>query len=219
MEISSNVVTPHISLFIDKSPFPATYSTKLTYSSNIQYGTGTAGISGSEQLFSLTGVYDPDQTGTGHQPYGYDTITTLYSRYIVKKARARVRFTYASADMLVITGLRSDNSGSITTTGHSADFITENPCYVTRPLTTSGSNAVVEFVYDVQPWQLLGITKAQYTNDISNYGAATTGNPNIQAYLVINVVSLNGTANQTCTGQAIIDYFVEFQQRVPLTQS
>lgn len=35
------------------------------------------------QVYALNGLYDPDITGTGHQPLWYDTLTTMYNNYIV----------------------------------------------------------------------------------------------------------------------------------------
>lgn len=35
--------------------------------------------------FRLNSLYDPNLTGTGHQPYGRDTLATLYNRYRVYK--------------------------------------------------------------------------------------------------------------------------------------
>jgi hypothetical protein len=36
--------------------------------------------------FRTTAVYDPDYTGTGHQPYGFDQHSRLYNHYIVDTA-------------------------------------------------------------------------------------------------------------------------------------
>lgn len=33
--------------------------------------------------FNCNSLYDPDQSGTGHQPSGYDQISAMYSRYVV----------------------------------------------------------------------------------------------------------------------------------------
>lgn len=44
-------------------------------------------------VFSLNGLYDPDITGVGHQPIGFDQLMPLYDHYCVIAARARVSFT------------------------------------------------------------------------------------------------------------------------------
>ncbi|PWN73053.1 hypothetical protein CV717_29100, partial [Bacillus cereus] len=36
--------------------------------------------------FSCNGIHDPNITGTGHQPYGHDTVASLYNHYRVDKS-------------------------------------------------------------------------------------------------------------------------------------
>ncbi len=48
---------------------------------------------GSEYVFRLNSLYDPDLTGTGHQPYGFDQFAALYSRYKVDRVHIDVLFT------------------------------------------------------------------------------------------------------------------------------
>lgn len=50
----------------------------------------TGGVPAS-YVFSLNGMYDPDITGLGHQPLGFDQLVgTMYNHYTVIGARARV---------------------------------------------------------------------------------------------------------------------------------
>lgn len=42
-------------------------------------------------VMNLNGLYDPDSTGAGHQPMGYDQIAALYNRYRVFRTRWTVR--------------------------------------------------------------------------------------------------------------------------------
>jgi len=58
--------------------------TKLRYVSSFQltYSGSAAGV----RSFSANGLYDPDITGTGHQPMGFDTYASIYSKYIVRKS-------------------------------------------------------------------------------------------------------------------------------------
>lgn len=43
-------------------------------------------------LFNLNSVYDPDRTGTGHQPFGFDQMATFYSKYCVVGCKWQVVF-------------------------------------------------------------------------------------------------------------------------------
>lgn len=61
------------------------YSTDVT----ITPTTGFAGI----HTFCANGIFDPDITGTGHQPYGHDTYQNLYASYRVVKSTIVVRPT------------------------------------------------------------------------------------------------------------------------------
>lgn len=47
----------------------------------------------SMQIFNLSSLYDPDTTGTGHQPMGFDQLIPLYDHYTVHRAKVRVTFT------------------------------------------------------------------------------------------------------------------------------
>jgi len=44
-------------------------------------------------VFNITNLYDPDSTGIGHQPIGFDQIMPMYDHYTVIGARARVTFS------------------------------------------------------------------------------------------------------------------------------
>lgn len=47
-------------------------------------------------VYSLNSLFDPDFTGVGHQPIGFDQIMgTMYDHYTVIGARARIKFTNA----------------------------------------------------------------------------------------------------------------------------
>jgi hypothetical protein len=43
-----------------------------------------------QQVYSASGLYDPDVTGTGHQPMGFDQLMAFYDHYLVERARIRV---------------------------------------------------------------------------------------------------------------------------------
>jgi len=62
-----------------------------------------AGLSASK-VFRANGLYDPYQTGIGHQPRGFDQLMALYANYVVKKATIQVwvRNSSGSSDMLGI---------------------------------------------------------------------------------------------------------------------
>lgn len=68
---------------------------KMTYSTffTINPGIGAVGT----YLFSANGIYDPDVTGAGHQPAGFDELMNLYAEYVVVGSTIRV-IARSSAD-------------------------------------------------------------------------------------------------------------------------
>jgi len=50
-----------------------------------------AGLTASH-LFNANGLFDPNQTGTGHQPYGFDQWMAIYNHYIVESSKITVKF-------------------------------------------------------------------------------------------------------------------------------
>ena len=60
-------------------PFANEYITQCKYATNVK----TAGVGDPFHVFRMNSIYDPDQTGVGHQPYGHDQLAEIYSRYRV----------------------------------------------------------------------------------------------------------------------------------------
>ena len=67
--------------------FPKTLKFIHKYCDNVSVS-GSAGIPFKYQ-FSCNGLYDPNITGTGHQPMYFDQVTPIYNQYRVIGAKAR----------------------------------------------------------------------------------------------------------------------------------
>lgn len=62
--------------------------------------------------FSANGMYDPNVTGSGHQPSGFDQNMAFYDQYTVVKSRCKVRYI--------------DNAGGNKTPGYLDVLLTDN---------------------------------------------------------------------------------------------
>lgn len=71
--------------------FPDTLRTQLRYA-DVFILTSTVG-SVAEHAMRMNSLYDPDFTGTGHQPYFYDQLASVYSRYSVVKSTMKCKFS------------------------------------------------------------------------------------------------------------------------------
>lgn len=99
-------------------------------------------------MFNLLSLYDPDTTGVGHQPIGFDQLMgSMYDHYTVTRAQIRVQFASVDAvfPQLAILALQ-DKPG---TTSDPSTVIENGRC-VTQVLgPRGGSSQVVTLTMDV----------------------------------------------------------------------
>lgn len=77
-------------------PLPSRYITKHKYSDTFTLNA----LNNYQFNWNLNSLFDPNRTGIGHQPYGYDQLAGLYNRYRV------IKTSY------VINGIQSDAPGT-----------------------------------------------------------------------------------------------------------
>lgn len=56
------------------------------------------------QSFRAASLFDPDRTGTGHQPLFYDEMSLVYNQYRVLGAKIRLRFVNLCEEPVIIVG-------------------------------------------------------------------------------------------------------------------
>ena len=72
-------------------PFPEKLKVNLRYDDTylILCSSGSVGV----QQNYMTSIYDPDYSGSGHQPYGYDQLVGMWKTYCVHKYYIKMNFT------------------------------------------------------------------------------------------------------------------------------
>lgn len=73
------------------NPLPFKMLTKLAYHSNYTTGAGAGAGTCTVRVFNAASLYDPDYSGTGHQPLGFDQIMPMYDHYVVLGAQIMVK--------------------------------------------------------------------------------------------------------------------------------
>ncbi len=98
---------------------------KLRYVDTISIDPGVAAIASHD--FLANGLFDPDNTGTGHQPLGFDQMTLMYNQYRVLSSKIKVtQITTASSNVIPgLWGIVTDNDGTLTFTEGTA--VIEDP--------------------------------------------------------------------------------------------
>lgn len=135
------------------SLFPARTVRNLRYSDNFQLTT-TAGAVAS-YVFAANSLFDPNVTGTGHQPMGFDQMMVFYNHFCVTKAKVFLVAANASSTPCQIS-LRQDAAATPLTV---IERILEMGGNAQTHLdVTGGTNAQKELTLAVDIAKLQGIT-------------------------------------------------------------
>lgn len=189
------------------TPFPLRMNAKLTYGVNVSIGTPGGLPTANKYRFRLNSIYDPDVTGTGHQPYQMDQLTAIYTKYLVKACYVDITFSNPSvAGLWVGWSFHPDTTNNDDPTGKQLDDLIERPNFTCVPISDFGTQAITCRV-NIPIHQVLGLTAAQYTAVTDQYGAAYNANPLSQAYLDLFIVDPNslGTSYVRAVGRLVYD--------------
>jgi len=192
---SANVFLPK------KKRFTFSYSDMVTVN-------GLAAGAFQGHAFNGNGLYDPDDTGTGHQPRGFDQMKALYRTYKVNASTIRVRFVGTSTGAGVVCGLFADaSSDSNPTTAYIYDVleIYKNNAILSN---TDGSRSIVELT------DRRTTTSMQYNKESDSSEALMTANPG-NTWLW-RIIVWNAHTSAAFTGQIFVDltYEAEFSEPV-----
>lgn len=166
---------------------------------------------------SLTGTYvfncnslnDPDRSGIGHQPMGFDQLKGLYNRYKVYACAYKATISSPNTPLWVASGFKNGSAvfGSV-------EENDESPHSKSVLVSDGGQNQRVLKDY-------LGMKKLYGRTHLSDAdGAVVTADPNEIAVLCFNYEASNGATN--ISGVSVVYelvYYAEFSDLYALTGS
>lgn len=202
----SNYITSRSSPVPDRAFIKLKYNTlsQLNYS-----GTLTA------IQFRMNSLFDPDYSGIGHQPYGYDQWAQFYNRYRVYGCAYRITLSNTStADQVEVLVQHRPNSllsGNFETG-------TEAPYKTLRILPVEGSARPVTIKGYHNCSKIYGISKKQYQAE-QDFAALINFNPPNVTFLNIYIQNQSVLTNATVIARVELTYFAEFYERKTLAQS
>lgn len=188
------------------SGIPLKRLVKLKYCQNLQLGNGAT--STASHHMSCNSLYDPDVTSIGHQPYGYDTWTTLYGKYRVLSSKIVVRFVAKQGTQNVCVGVLPVN---VVDSDLSFPTMLERPgCYY-KTLTTQFPTMIT------RKWSLRRVKN----DDGEAYSSGVTDSPANQDYFRIWCATPDGGyIVENSIGCVVeISYIAELSERKVLSQS
>lgn len=204
--------------FLSSDPIKPRMSCKLSYSDSITLTTGTAGIYGSEQVYRLNSLFDPDLTSAGHQPLFFDQLSAMYNQYMVRGCKLELTFTDPSADGLEVAACIQNSRESYAIASKSPGTLGEQCMTVVKPLNNTG-NQVTKIESYVDLRRVEGVTKTQFEGNLSQYSAVTAASPTLTPYLRFAVASLRATGGVTCVCNVRLTYYCQFWDRLIPSQS
>lgn len=190
-------------------PFAQRYITKMKYSEAL-------GLNGAGPLayrWSLNSLWDPNFSGTGHQPYGFDTLQTIYNRYRVIACSYVISVSPNDANYLRIASLPANEQVNTL----SLSEMCENPR--AKFITQAPQASLKTLKGKIFLPSLVGRNKSQYMAD-DRYQAVTTASPSELALLNVFVQRLDDGINVINAGISItLEYTVEWFDVKNLGQS
>lgn len=195
-----------------RGPVNRTAVAKLRYCETVNLAPGAGFIS--SHVFRANGIYDPNETGTGHQPMGMDELMVNYNHFTVIGSKITVTFT----------GTTNTYVCGISTNAAKTDTVTSAQEAKERQRT----------VYRVVPSNVGGAGKAILSKKFSSkkffhckaivgesqYKGSSAGDPSEGAFYYVWAGSDDGTtATQTIQASCHIEYLVVFSEPKTIGQS
>lgn len=179
--------------------FPPKTVRMLRYSDTFQLTTTVGAVA--TYVFSANGLYDPNITGTGHQPMGFDQMMIFYNHFCVTKARAWVVAANASSVPCQISIRQDADSTPITDINRILEMGGNAASHLDASATT---NAQKELRLEIDIAKMQGITWTALMADNTLRGSAAA-NPTEQTYFHIQAFSGAGFT-ATVNFDIIIEY-------------
>lgn len=185
---------------------------KLGFSENVSLDLSSTGYA--EHTFRLNSLFDPDFTGTGSQPIGFDQWSAFYNRYRVHNTKFKVMAISTATTLGFIMGcnVRRESAVSpiyIDNIGEPFNQWTMGGSAQAGPVKIEGSNSIKE-VY--------GIDNRTFMDE--DYSASISGSPSR-----VNYLHVWANTWDVASAALVIQVFIEltfetdFYERVDLDDS
>lgn len=187
-------------------PFGKSRTCKLRYCEAITINPGI-GVAGT-YVFSANGLYDPNVSGTGHQPYGFDQLMALYNHYYTTGARIKV--SVIGVDNFSYTiGVKLCDSQYLTS--NTPDWLLEQPGFKRKIVSYSPAGLINSISQNFSCKKFFRLKNKAFILADDTLSGSASANPAEQAYFVIVLQPVvNGADLVNCTLQVEIDYIATF---------
>jgi hypothetical protein len=191
--------------------FPVVVTKKLRYSTTFQL-VCTAGAAAT-YVFRANDLFDPDYTGTGHQPMGFDQMILFYNHFVVTKAKIKATVRNKSNTSPFTACLRVDSNVTPITV---VDRVLEFGGLTTAEVDTFGSQCVLlELGVDIPRFQGLNHKSALADGQLRGDAGSSPSELVLFHVQVWDTAALTSTANI----DVIMEQTAVFMEPRDLTES
>uniref|UniRef100_UPI00404823FF hypothetical protein n=1 Tax=Shewanella sp. TaxID=50422 RepID=UPI00404823FF len=197
--------------------FPKTNAVKLRYVEHVTLDAGIGAIA--SYAYRANSCFDPNYTGTGHQPNGFDQWSTFYNHYIVVGALMKATFTMADATAaggIAMCGIFLSDD-----TTHSTDPLllmeqSQNRRKLTHYSVNSGRPRTVRKGYSAK--KFFNVTNV--TDNWTRLGATISASPSEVAFFIPWTANPNAAVDPPAMSVLIeIDFICIFSEPKELAYS
>ena len=136
---------------VGNTPIPKNFKTTMRYVETLALNPGAG--TNATYVFSANGMNDPNITGGGHQPRGYDQIMAMFNHYTVIGSRILIQATNRDSGNGCVLGIAT--RGNFTTEASIAEYVEQAKCSY-KPIGPIGSPPV-SVTASVAPKRFLGL--------------------------------------------------------------
>jgi len=188
---------------------------KLLYNESVTISATGIGVANAN-VFSANGLYDPNITGTGHQPMSFDQLIGMYEHYTVTNGKITVNFINETKDQSAFVGIGVFPSDSVETI---STKLIENGLLKRAYLAPFDSNSKCQCSVTI-PFniaKLNGKTVTIVGDDL--YRGDSASNPTEQTYLHVFCYNPSYSTALLVRADVLIEYDAVFTEPRKLAQS
>jgi len=217
---NSSASLPGLSVPRGINGFPMEIRTTLKYCDSIQLNSASAAID--KYVFRMNSLFDPDLTGTGHQPYYFDQYAAIYSRYCVIGSKLTAEFSavpeeinHAAISVLngpIVCCVWGDPTSTNTSTLSTALEVNTSQSRLISGGNGGNNTCTLSTTYSPE-------TKLGLSNGDDTVTAGVTGNPSQVWYGVVAVADTGVSIDTDVIVKITMEFRVRFFQLTDVTGS
>lgn len=187
---------------------------RLPYYTFLAMNEGVAGA-GTSYSFAINNIFDPDFTGGGLQPLGFDQYAQFYGRYRVTGFSAEV--TYSNRiPVAEVVGVYFSPQSTLPSVPSAWPVV--NSTSQSKLIGSLDGMGTVQFKVKANLPDVFGVTANEYRDDM-DFAATTVTGPARQGYMHVYLFGRSGSTVASVDFTVKLYYDVEFSQSVALSLS